>query len=57
MKRFLLASLLSSAATLPAVAALPEGHPAPDFQTQAFLAGKSFSVIIQPPTPKTHKVS
>ncbi len=47
MKRFLLASLLSSAATLPAVAALPEGHPAPDFQTQASLAGKSFSYSLK----------
>ncbi|MGZ5044711.1 MAG: peroxiredoxin [Methylobacter sp.] len=47
MKRFLLGCLLSSAIALPAVAALPEGHPAPDFQTQASLAGKSFSYSLQ----------
>ena len=47
MKRFILACLLSSAITLPAVAALPEGHPAPDFQTQASLAGKAFTYSLQ----------
>jgi peroxiredoxin len=47
MKRFLLSCLLSSAITLPAVAALPEGHPAPDFQTQASLAGKAFSYSLK----------
>ena len=47
MKRFLLGCLLASAITLPAVAALPEGHPAPDFQTQASLAGKSFNYSLK----------
>jgi len=47
MKRFLLSCLLSSAITLPAVAALPQGHPAPDFQTQASLAGKAFNYSLK----------
>jgi peroxiredoxin len=47
MKRFLLGCLLSSAITLPAAAALPEGHPAPDFRTQASLAGKSFNYSLK----------
>lgn len=47
MKRFLLTCLLSTAITLPALAALPEGHPAPDFQTQASLAGKAFSYSLK----------
>jgi peroxiredoxin len=47
MKRFLLGSLLSSAFTLPVAAALPEGHSAPDFQTQASLAGKAFTYSLQ----------
>ena len=47
MNRFLLGCLLSSAITLPAVAALPEGHPAPDFQTQASLAGKAFNYSLK----------
>jgi peroxiredoxin len=47
MKRFLSICLLSSAITLPVFAALPEGHPAPDFQTQASLAGKAFSYSLK----------
>ena len=47
MKRFLLGCILSSAIALPAVAALPEGHPAPDFQAQASLAGKSFNYSLK----------
>jgi peroxiredoxin len=47
MKQFLSICLLSSAYTLSAVAALPEGHPAPDFQTQASLAGKVFSFSLK----------
>jgi peroxiredoxin len=47
MKRFLLSCLLSTAITLPAIAALPEGHPAPDFQTQASLAGKAFNYSLK----------
>lgn len=46
MKHFvqgaLLASLLSGAASLPAVAALKEGQAAPAFQAEASLAGKTF---------------
>jgi len=38
----LLASFLSSAAALPAVAALKEGQTAPTFQAEASLAGKAF---------------
>ena len=45
MKRLLLATLLSAA--LPALAALHEGDTAPDFKTQASLAGKSFSYSLQ----------
>lgn len=41
MKRFLLACLLSSAITFPAIAALKAGDTAPDFQTQASQAGKA----------------
>ena len=47
MKRFLLGCLLSSATILPAAAALPVGHPAPDFQTQASLAGKAFTYSLK----------
>ncbi|MFU8787461.1 MAG: peroxiredoxin [Methylobacter sp.] len=47
MNRFLLGCLLSTAMILPAVAALPEGHPAPDFQAQASLAGKAFTYSLK----------
>ncbi|WP_262964114.1 peroxiredoxin [Methylobacter psychrophilus] len=47
MKRLLLSCLLSSAITFPAIAALPTGHPAPDFKTQASLAGKVFSYSLK----------
>lgn len=47
MNRFLLGCLLSTAMILPAVAALPEGHPAPKFQAQASLAGKAFTYSLQ----------
>ncbi|MDD5114275.1 MAG: peroxiredoxin, partial [Methylobacter sp.] len=47
MKKFLLGCLLTSAFTLPAVAALKEGDAAPDFQTQASLAGKAFSYSLK----------
>jgi len=47
MKRFLLTCLLSSAITLPAIAALKEGDAAPDFKTQASLAGKAFSFSLK----------
>jgi len=47
MKKFLLGCLLTTAFTLPAVAALKEGDVAPDFQTQASLAGKAFSYSLK----------
>lgn len=47
MKRFLLTCLLSSAITLPAVAALKAGNSAPDFQTQASQAGKAFDYSLK----------
>jgi peroxiredoxin len=47
MKRFLLGCLLSSAITLPAVAALKAGDTAPEFQTQASQAGKAFSYSLK----------
>lgn len=47
MNKFLLGCLLTSAFTLPAVAALKEGDSAPDFQTQASLAGKAFSYSLK----------
>ena len=47
MKKFLLGCLLSSAITLPAVAALRTGDTAPDIQLQASLAGKAFNYTLQ----------
>ena len=47
MKRFLLGCLLSSAITLPAVAALKAGDAAPDFHTQASQAGKAFNYSLK----------
>lgn len=47
MKRFLLACLLSSAITFPAIAALKVGDNAPDFQTQASQSGKAFSYSLK----------
>jgi len=47
MKKFLLGCLLTTAFTQPAVAALKEGDVAPDFQTQASLAGKAFSYSLK----------
>jgi len=41
--RLLLSVVLSSVITLPAMAALKEGDKAPDFKTEASLAGKSFT--------------
>src|ERR1700722_13078036 len=41
MKRLLLGVLLSAVTALPAMAALKEGDTAPDFKTQASLAGKA----------------
>lgn len=47
MKKFLVGCLLTTAFTLPAVAALKEGDAAPDFQTQASLAGKAFNYSLK----------
>jgi peroxiredoxin len=47
MKRLVLGVLLSGALALPAIAALKEGDMAPDFKTQASLAGKSFTFSLR----------
>jgi peroxiredoxin len=47
MKRVLLSVVLSSVIALPAMAALKEGDKAPDFKTEASLAGKSFKFSLQ----------
>jgi thioredoxin-dependent peroxiredoxin len=47
MKRLVLGVLLSGVIALPAVAALKEGDAAPDFKTQASLAGKSFTFSLK----------
>ncbi|NOS89738.1 MAG: peroxiredoxin [Methylococcaceae bacterium] len=47
MKRLLLTGLLSVSCALPAVAALKVGDAAPDFKTQASLAGKAFDYSLQ----------
>jgi thioredoxin-dependent peroxiredoxin len=47
MKRVLLTCLISTAICLPALAALKEGDSAPDFTTQASLAGKEFKFSLK----------
>jgi peroxiredoxin len=47
MKRVLLGCLLSSVVALPAFASLKEGDKAPDFKTQASLAGKEFTFSLK----------
>ncbi|MET0499375.1 MAG: peroxiredoxin [Steroidobacteraceae bacterium] len=47
MKRLLLGCLLSSVVAIPALAALKEGDGAPDFKTQASLAGKEFTFSLK----------
>ncbi len=47
MRRVLLSVLVSGLVALPAVAALKEGDTAPDFKTQASLAGKAFNFSLQ----------
>jgi thioredoxin-dependent peroxiredoxin len=47
MRRLLWSVLLSGAVVLPAMAALKEGDKAPDFKTQASLAGKSFTFSLK----------
>lgn len=43
MKRSIYHYILPGLLACSAIAALPEGHPAPDFQAQASLAGKAFT--------------
>ena len=47
MKRVLLSCLISTAICLPALAALKDGDSAPDFTTQASLAGKEFKFSLK----------
>jgi thioredoxin-dependent peroxiredoxin len=47
MKRLLLGVLLSAVSVVPAIAALKEGDKAPDFKTQASLAGKAFTFSLK----------
>jgi thioredoxin-dependent peroxiredoxin len=47
MRRELLGVLLSGLVALPAIAALKEGDRAPDFKTQASLAGKDFTFSLE----------
>jgi thioredoxin-dependent peroxiredoxin len=47
MKRVLLTCLISTAICLPALAALKDGDRAPDFTTQASLAGKEFKFSLK----------
>lgn len=47
MKRILIASILAGAIAVPAAAALNEGDAAPDFTTQASLAGKAFNFSLK----------
>ena len=47
MKRLLLGVLLSAVTALPAMAALKEGDTAPEFKTQASLAGKAFTFSLK----------
>jgi peroxiredoxin Q/BCP len=47
MKRVLWSCLLSTTLVLPALAALKEGDQAPDFKTQASLAGKEFTFSLK----------
>ncbi len=47
MNRYLIASILAAAIALPAAAALKEGDTAPDFTTQASLAGKAFNFSLK----------
>jgi len=47
MNRFVLGALASSAFALPAAAALMQGASAPDFTTQASLAGKEFKYSLK----------
>ncbi|MBA4108613.1 MAG: peroxiredoxin [Leptothrix sp. (in: Bacteria)] len=47
MKKIILATLLTGAVALPAMAALKEGDTAPDFKAPASLAGKAFNYSLK----------
>src|SRR5262252_8836244 len=47
MKRLLLTVAVAGACALPAMAALEQGKPAPDFKAQASLAGKDFTYSLK----------
>lgn len=47
MNRLIIKCLLPSLFAASVLAALPEGHPAPDFQTQASLAGKAINFSLR----------
>src|SRR5262252_2397529 len=47
MKRLLLTVAVAGACALPAMAALEQGKPAPDFKAQASLAGKEFTYSLK----------
>lgn len=47
MKNLLLKLAIPALLAAPVFAALPEGHPAPDFQTQASQAGKAFDYSLR----------
>ncbi len=47
MKRILLTCLLATTVALPAMAALKQGDPAPDFTAEASLAGKEFKFSLK----------
>ncbi len=47
MKKLIISALISSFVALPALAALKEGDAAPDFTTQASLAGKAYNFSLK----------
>ncbi|HEV7715810.1 MAG TPA: peroxiredoxin [Steroidobacteraceae bacterium] len=47
MKRFLVSAIAAGVITVPAFAAIQQGAKAPDFKTQASLAGKEFSFSLK----------
>lgn len=47
MKKTVFKALLPFAVSMQVLAALPEGHPAPDFSAQASLAGKAFAYSLK----------
>jgi len=47
MNRFLVSAIVAGVIAVPAFAAIPQGAKAPDFKTQASLAGKEFSYSLK----------